>query len=112
MTPEEKRQRLAQADSEILLFDGFGEALIGTVFRFGMPPVALYDRGKCIEILMQRDGLSHEDAEEYFCFNVEGAWIGERTPAFCELLGSPHEPTGPLVRDTNGAGGEGSFDDF
>ena len=75
---------MTDKDPEILFLDGFEAALIGTVYRFGMPSVALYDRAKCIDILM-RDGLTHEVAEEHFAFNVEGAWVGERTPAFCEL---------------------------
>jgi len=70
---------------EILLADGFEDALMGTVSRFGMQKVALYDRAKCIEILMERDGMTYEGAEEYFSFNVIGAWVGEGTPAFAEL---------------------------
>ncbi len=41
----------------------------------------LYDRSKCIEILM-RDGCTYEEAVEYFEFNVSGAWVGDRTPGF------------------------------
>jgi hypothetical protein len=46
--------------------------------------MAVYDRQKCIEILM-RD-MSEEDAHEYFEFNVIGAFVGENTPAFIELI--------------------------
>jgi hypothetical protein len=67
----------------IQLADGFEEAFFGIARQFGKP-FALYDRKKCIDILINRDGLSYEDAEEYFCFNVEGAWVGENTPAFFE----------------------------
>jgi hypothetical protein len=74
-------------DLDILLADGFEEAFIGVVYRFGMEPVALYDRAKCIQILMERDGMTWEGAEEFFSFNVEGAWVGDRTPAFAMLVG-------------------------
>ena len=29
-------------------------------------------------------GMSYVEAEEYFQFNVESAWVGENTPAFLE----------------------------
>jgi hypothetical protein len=68
-------------ESEAMLADGFEEALIGSVRRFGQGPIALYDYDKCIQILM-RDGTSYEEAVEHFEFNVIGAWVGEGTPAF------------------------------
>jgi hypothetical protein len=30
--------------------------------------------------------MSIEEAEEYFSYNVEGAWVGENTPAFIKLV--------------------------
>ena len=81
------RESLAEIDDEILMAEGFDEAVIGYAQRCGQPTVAVYDREKCIGILMQRDGMSHEDAEEFFEFNVAGAWVGERTPMFlCRLV--------------------------
>lgn len=68
--------------ADVLLADGFDAAFLGVLERFGMEPISVYDRAKCIEILMTRDGMTDEEAEEYFSFNVTGAWVGERTPAF------------------------------
>jgi hypothetical protein len=79
------REWLSEVDPEILLADGFEGALIGYVERFGQPPLALYDREKCIEILMARDGMDYEEAVEFFEFNTLGAWIGDYTPAFATL---------------------------
>lgn len=76
----------SQQDQEILLADGFEDAFLGIVPRFHMEPVALYDRGKCIKILMKRDGMTRDDAEEFFVFNVEEAWVGNKTPAFVVLM--------------------------
>ena len=76
----------------MLLADGFNEAFVGTAHRSGMDqPVAAYDREKCIEILM-RDGGTRNDAEEFFEYNVAGAWVGEQTPIFIEL-----RPLGEVV---------------
>jgi hypothetical protein len=66
-----------------LLADGFAEAFVGMGHRFTYD-VAVYDRQKCLDILVTRDGMSPEDAEEYFGFNVEGAYMGEHTPVFLE----------------------------
>ena len=71
---------------EALLADGFSEALIGMGNRSPYD-VAVYDYGKCIEILT-RD-MPHEDAVEYFDFNVSGAYVGEHTPVFVTVGSTP-----------------------
>ena len=71
---------------EILLADGFEDAFMGIVESFGTMPKALYNVNKCIDILMDRDGMKYHEAMEYFTFNVEGAYVGEYTPAFVEPL--------------------------
>ena len=72
-------------DPDILLADGFEDALIGygTHFAYG---VAIYSKAKCLEILMQRDGMTDEEALEFFEFNVSGAYVGENTPVFLDDL--------------------------
>jgi hypothetical protein len=75
------REVLAEIDEEILMADGFDDAVIGYAQRCGQPALVVYDRDKCIEVLM-KDGMTHEEAEEYFEFNVVGSWVGERTPLF------------------------------
>lgn len=66
--------------------DGFEDAVIGYVERFGMTPLCLLDKDICIEILVCRDGMTEEEAEEYFDFNIIGAWLGDKTPCFATLL--------------------------
>jgi len=66
-----------------LLADGFEDALVGFGYQFNYP-VAVYNRDKCIDILMNRDGMDDEEAIEFFDFNVAGAWVGESTPIFLE----------------------------
>ena len=78
------RQQLA--DGEILFCDDLDDALIGTVERCGMGPVALYDQEKIVRILMERDNMTRQDAEEFFQFNTLGAFMGEFTPAFATLM--------------------------
>tara|TARA_A100000172_G_scaffold22527_1_gene12815 strand:- start:4290 stop:4517 length:228 start_codon:yes stop_codon:yes gene_type:complete len=64
-----------------MLAVGFEEALIGYGNQFNNY-LAIYDREKCIDILMERDGMDIEEAEEYFEYNVQGAYVGEETPVF------------------------------
>jgi hypothetical protein len=86
----EKSQTVIICDDEcpmigdgLLLADGFEDAFIGVAMRFGWnEPVALYDYEKCIRTLVARDGMDREGAEEYFSYNVIGAWVGDQTPVF------------------------------
>jgi len=75
------REALAEIDEAMLMTEGFDDALIGYAQRCGQPALAVYDRAKCIDLLM-KDGMTHEEAEEYFEYNVVGAWVGDRTPLF------------------------------
>lgn len=79
------REYFAEIDEEFLFADGFDEAVIGYVSVFGRQNVILYDREKVIQILMA-DGMSSDDTEDYFEFNIQGAYVGESTPAFATLL--------------------------
>jgi hypothetical protein len=66
-------------DQEIQLADGYEDAFVGIATQFDRT-FAVYDRAKCIDILTK--DMSYDEAEEYFQFNVEGAYVGENTPAF------------------------------
>jgi hypothetical protein len=79
------REFLAEYDEEILCADGFDEAIIG-VCHISNNTIVLYDMQKCIEILINRDGMTEEDALDFFHFNVLGSYVGEKTPAFAEFL--------------------------
>jgi hypothetical protein len=78
MTPEE----VAEYNEEALIVDGFDEAIIGVAERINLGPVAAYSVEKVLEILMERDGMSYEEALEFFQYNIIGSWMGEYTPIF------------------------------
>ena len=73
---------IAEVDPEALLADGFEDAIVGMAERCSQPMLVVYDAQKCIDILVERDGMTYEEAQEYFSFNVTGAWVGEHTPLF------------------------------
>ena len=71
---------------DVLIADGFDDAIIGIAERYGMNPVALYDKRKCIKIMQDRDNMTEEEAIEFFYYNIVGAYMGEHTPCFAEVL--------------------------
>ena len=46
------------------------------------PPRAVYSEEKVLDVLVKRDGMSYEEAMEFFAFNIRGAYMGEQTPMY------------------------------
>jgi hypothetical protein len=82
----EIKEELAELNEEAVLYDGYEDALIGIAFRFNLPPLACYDYNKCILLLMNRDGMTHEEAVDYFQYNTLGCWAGDHTPIFVNMV--------------------------
>ena len=72
--------KLKELQDTDLIATGFNGAFLGVLEENGVRRV-VYNREECISILMQ-DGMSQEDAEDYFCYNVECAYVGEQTPIY------------------------------
>ena len=67
-------------NEDFLIADGFNNAIIGvdtSTMRL------IYSTSKCIEILLN-EGMNEEHAYEYFEYNVVGAYMGSKTPIWCE----------------------------
>jgi hypothetical protein len=77
--------KISELNEKALYPTDLKEAIIGYVERFGMEPLILLDKSKCINILIDRDGVSYENATEFFEFNIIGAWMGDGTPCFATL---------------------------
>jgi len=95
-------------DDEVIYYDGLKEAFIGLGHQQFNGPYAIYDRERSIEIIardfykekkkeydfenldpdeqlkiVQEVGdEAYMEAVEYFEYNTEGAWMGDRTPIF------------------------------
>ena len=85
MDINEIKEYIGQHNDEALLADGFEDALMGVGVIFNRS-LATYDMRKCIDILIKRDGMTEEEAVEYFEFNVTGSYVGENTPIFVEVF--------------------------
>ena len=81
-TREQLDEWLRDLDVQVLLADGCEAAFAGLVRIFGHSAVACYDTRTMVEILMFRDGMTYEEAEEFLEYNVYGAYVGDLTPAF------------------------------
>jgi hypothetical protein len=89
MNKEALEQFLSQLDEEIMVMDGFEEAFIGLSKRCGQPTLATYSFIKMMQILVDRDDMSFEEADEYILYNCEGAWMGELTPIILHEYDDP-----------------------
>ena len=54
--------------------DGFDKAVVGTITSYGRGETVLYSTEKILEIMMQRDGMSADEALEFFHFNILGSF--------------------------------------
>ena len=68
---------------DVLFADGFDDAIIGVGRSFDKYKV-IYDKSKVIKKLME--DMTCEEAEEYFEYNIIGAYVGDGTPMFLEEL--------------------------
>lgn len=68
-----------ESDDCPLTADGFDDAIIGIDVKSHR---MIYSQEKCISILMERDGMTHEEAVEFFEFNTLGAYVGKMTPIY------------------------------
>ena len=66
-------------DDSFLTADGFDEAIVG-VDENSMR--IIYSVQKCLDIL-QGQGMDETEALEYFSYNVSGAYMGDKTPIWC-----------------------------
>lgn len=82
MTKEEVDTYAEESGVDLLLADGFEQAIIGVGSKFPDEESVVYDYDKCVSILMERDSMTQDDAVEYMEFNVVQAYVGKATPIF------------------------------
>lgn len=75
-------------EDSFIRWDGLDDAIMGYIDdRWGTGESRLmYSIDKMMQIFMDRDGMSAEDAREYIDFNIIGAYVGKSTPVYFERL--------------------------
>jgi hypothetical protein len=82
---------LTDENPDAILYDGKDDALIGIyrgdIARGDEASIAVYSYLKFIEIYVRRDGMSGEEAIEFFDYNVAGGYIGKYQPYIIDDTG-------------------------
>ena len=66
-----------------LFADGYDDAIIGVELDY--EPRVVYDQNKIIDILMA-DGMTDEEAQEFFDFNIAGSYVGKQKPIYVQKV--------------------------
>jgi hypothetical protein len=84
---------LTNENPDAIIYDGMDDALIG-IYRGDLArpehqknAIAIYSYVKFIEIYIKRDGMSEEEAVEFFDYNVARGYIGELQPIVIDDTG-------------------------
>ena len=78
---------LSEYNNEMLFLDGYPfNCIVGVRLKKDCKIVSVYSDFDCINSLMENDGMSEEDAIEFFEYNTRGSYVGENTPAFITLF--------------------------
>jgi hypothetical protein len=76
-------QLIKSKNPKALFADGLNEAIIG--MTDSMFPVPIYDKDKCVEVMMKNENWDYETALEFLEYNTFCAYVGEQTPLFVEM---------------------------
>ncbi len=75
---QELKEKIEEINPDAMLADGLDDALAGYDSRGR----AIYHIEEILGILMVRDGMTEEEAQEFFDFNIECAHVGQFTPIY------------------------------
>ena len=82
LAKQEQREALIndikEFNPEAMFADGFDASILG----YDTKGRVVYSVDSILETLMERDGMTYEEAREYFYFNIDGAYVGEYTPIY------------------------------
>jgi hypothetical protein len=67
-------------DEGLLKIDGFNDAIIGVSSDIRI----VYSIDKIIDIL--KEDMTEDEAIEFFEFNIESAYIGDKTPIYVKII--------------------------
>ena len=79
--PRQALQDLLGDETQLLFADGYDDAIVGFAER-DCVMLVVYDVRKILRLLRVRDGMSRDEAQEFFDFNIAGSWVGEQTPVW------------------------------
>ena len=78
MRIQDLKERIEEINPDAMLADGLDDALAGYDSRGR----AVYHIEEILGILITRDGMTEDEAQEFFDFNIDGAHMGQFTPIY------------------------------
>ena len=75
---EELKQTIGEHNPEAMFADGYDNAIMG----YSSDMRVIYSADQIVETLVERDGMTPDEAIEFFNFNIECAYVGEYTPIY------------------------------
>ena len=66
----------------IIVLQGLSRAVIGVSERWGEIPKLVYDKDIIMDILVNEEGMSEDEAMDHFYYNIMGTYMGEGTPVY------------------------------
>jgi len=74
---------IKEVNPDAIVLEGLDNALVGVGTAFDLDsPRLVYSISGIINILRERDGMSEEEAGEFFDYNIKGGYFGVHTPLF------------------------------
>ena len=77
-TRSELLESITEFNPEAKLADGFDDSILG----YDTKGRVIYSINSILDTLVNRDGMDYDEAQEYFGFNIECAYVGEYTPIY------------------------------
>ena len=77
-TRSELLESITEFNPEAKLADGFNDSILG----YDTKGRVIYSVNSILDTLVNRDGMNYDEAQEYFGFNIECAYVGEYTPIY------------------------------
>jgi polyhydroxyalkanoate synthesis regulator phasin len=65
----------------LMLVTGHDDAILGVNEK---EERLVYSVSKIISTLIERDGMTPEEAREFYEYNINGAYMGKKEPIYCE----------------------------
>lgn len=81
-------EKITEVNPDALFIEGFNAAIIAMDAQRHVP---IYDMARVCELLVMNDGMTDEEAEEFFHTNMAQAYLGKHTPLFVFSI-NPIEP--------------------
>ena len=67
-----------------IILDGLDEAIMGIAEEFGNGYRIVYSKSKVFGVLMNRDGMTEEEAIEFYEYNILGLYASPQNAIFFE----------------------------